>query len=104
MPQSSVWSSLIKEWVEKENDCFGVYYLSDEHDTVLYIGNGHILTNLKSHLVEGLNPLRDANQYRVEYAANERQADKNMEITLKEWEKKHGQLPKYNLAHTQVVS
>ena len=96
MPQSSVWSPLVREWIEKENDCFGVYQLSDETETVLCIGKGHILTSLKSHLPEGPNHLGDAKQYRVEYAGNEKQADKKMEITLKKWKKKHEQLPKYN--------
>ena len=104
MPQNSGWSPLVKEWVEKENDCFGVYHLSDEDGTILYIGEGHVLTNLKSHIPEGSNPLRGATRYRVEYAGNERQAEVKLKTTLKEWKKEHGQLPRYNLLSPNVLS
>lgn len=96
MPQTTSWAPLLKEWVEKENDCFGVYYLSDVDETVLYIGSGHILTNLRSRMEGGENHLKHTVRFRVEYAGSLRQANINLENALKEHEQTHRQLPKYN--------
>jgi len=90
--------------VEKENDCYGVYQLVDEKGTVVYIGIGHILTSLKSHLPEGSNPLQGVVQYKVEYAGNEKQVKKKLNIIMKEREEKREKPPKYNLPNTRAVS
>ncbi len=97
MPQDNSWSPLLREWIEKENDCFGVYYLGGEDGAILYIGKGHVLTSLRSHLEERPNYLKGTTRYSVEYAGNLNQAAKHFEQAIKKYVENHGQPPKYNL-------
>ena len=95
MPLSAEWSPLIREWVEKENDCYGVYYLGNDSGDVLFIGVGHILTNLKSHIL-GSESFENATRYCVEYAGNQVQARRLHESAIKEYVSLNGSVPIYN--------
>ena len=96
MPPDSGWNPLLNEWVEKENDCYGVYYLGDEGSRTLYIGVGHVLTGLRSHLQE--TAVKEATRYRVDYAGTLKQAKEHYKTTLNKFSDSHGSPPPYNHA------
>ena len=95
MPLAIRRSAYNKDDVDRHGNQYGVYELGD-YDDILYIGEGHVNDRLISHFSDGDEPTPGVSSYRVEYTQSKERAEQRQNAELRDYERQHGRLPKYN--------
>ena len=95
MPLAVKWSSFTKDDVARHGDQYGVYELGD-FDDIFYIGEGLLNRQLMSHFSTGGAPTPGVSSYRVETTQSKERAVQRQNAELRDYERRHGRLPKYN--------
>jgi len=96
LPIVKKWSYFTKDTVYREGDNFGVYELGDTTGEIIYIGKGRLYTRLMTHFIGGSHPIPGTKYYRVEYRNSKLSAEQGERRHLRDYERTHGILPKYN--------
>ena len=93
--------SIQKRWSELKDlkelpDSFGVYEIADPWRRTLYIGSGRIEERIKRHKRDKDQCFRKGKYLRFEKIGSESKCRARKRRLLREYEAKHGTLPKYN--------
>jgi len=81
--------------VDHDKDQYGVYELLDSND-ILYIGQGLVHSRLIAHFPDGSDPIVGATQYRIEYTASKKVAERREKEELDKYYSQNRRYPKFN--------
>ena len=96
MPISKKWSIYTKANASVTLNNYGVYELGDTNNEVHYIGQGIINSRLNSHFAGGSDPIPGTKSFRHNYTGSKERAEQRERSLLRDYEKKHGKLPRFN--------
>lgn len=97
VPIDKRWSNFTKERVKLEADNYGAYEIGNRSGDILYIGEGHVKTQLLSHFSTGNAPVVGASRYRCEYTGSKSSCVSRQNALLRDYRNKHdGKNPPFN--------